>query len=167
MLGTPVTGQMLLLRTIGHISGQVREAPLGYTLIDGRVVVMAGYGRGTHWFRNALAHPDVEIALPGAVLAGRAAEITDITRRRQAFRVLYDALGVVGRTVLPAAASAPDERVDELAEALPIIEITPTAVLPGPYDPGGGFWRYPFAVTLAGILLLTVRRRARRHTRVT
>ncbi len=166
LLGTPATGQMLLLRTVGHKSGQRRQAPVGYALVEGRVVVMAGYGRGTHWFRNAMAHPDVEIALPGAVLAGRAAEITDPARRREAFRVLYDALGVVGRTFLPEAASAPDERIDELAQALPILEITPTAVLPGPYDPGGTFWRYPFAATLAGVLLLSARRRRRRscHT---
>jgi deazaflavin-dependent oxidoreductase (nitroreductase family) len=162
LLLTPVSGQMLVLRTIGRLSGQVREAPVGYTLVDGRVVVMAGYGRSTHWFRNAIAHPEVEIALPGAVLAGRAAEITDRERRRKAFRVLYDALGVVGRTFLPEAASASDERIDELAEALPILEITPTAVLPGPYDPGGSFWRYPLAATLAGCLLLTARRRPSR-----
>ncbi len=167
LLGTPISGQILVLRTIGRRSGQVREAPVGYALVDGRVVVMAGYGRRTHWFGNAIAHPDVEIALPGAVLAGRAAEITDKDRRRTAFRILYDALGMVGRTVLPEAASASDEGIDELAEALPILEITPTAVLPGPYDPGGSFWGYPFAATLVGSVVLIARRRRRLRRRLT
>ena len=48
LLTTPVAGSILLLRTTGRKSGLVREAPLGYTVIDGRVMVVAGYGRGAH-----------------------------------------------------------------------------------------------------------------------
>jgi deazaflavin-dependent oxidoreductase (nitroreductase family) len=159
LLGTPATGYMMLLRTTGHRTGQVREAPVGYAVIDGDVVVMAGYGRGTHWFRNALADPHVEVALPGAVLAGLASEITDRDERRRVFRVLYAALGVVGRAVLPEAAAASDARLDEIADRLPMLRIRPTAVVPGPYDPGGSFWRYPLAASAACALLLAARRR--------
>lgn len=45
LLTSPVAGSILLLRTTGRKTGLVREAPLGYTVIDGRVVVLAGYGR--------------------------------------------------------------------------------------------------------------------------
>jgi hypothetical protein len=71
MLTTTVAGSILLLRTTGWKSGLVREAPLGYAVIDGRVVVVAGYGRSAHWFRNALTNPEVEGLLPGALTAGR------------------------------------------------------------------------------------------------
>src|SRR5450759_227953 len=53
LLTTPVAGSILLLRTTGRKSGLVREAPLGYAVIAGRVVVVAGYGRSAHWFLNA------------------------------------------------------------------------------------------------------------------
>ena len=137
LLTTPVAGSILLLRTTGRKSGLVREAPLGYTVIDGRVVVVAGYGRSAHWFRNALADPEVEVLLPGALIAGRADEITEPDERRAAFRTLIESMGVVGRLTLGDVRGRSDAEVDILAQALPILAITPTAVRLGPFDPGG------------------------------
>jgi len=166
LLSNPLTGSILVLRTTGRKSGLLREAPLGYAVVDGRVVVVAGYGRDCHWFRNALAHPQVEIALPGAVLAGYAEEITDPQLRRRAFRTVVAAMGVVGRLTLPDVDSADDARIDELADAFPLLAITPTEVLPGPYDPDGRFWRIPLGATVLGTAVLgTLWRRAARHGR--
>ncbi len=89
-LATTVAGSILLLRTTGWKCGLVREAPLDYALIDGRVVVVAGYGRSAHWFRNAMANPEVEVLLPGALIAGYAGGITDPDERRAAFRTLIE-----------------------------------------------------------------------------
>ncbi|HET9657767.1 MAG TPA: nitroreductase/quinone reductase family protein [Kineosporiaceae bacterium] len=165
LLSSPVTGSMLVLRTTGRKSGLVREAPLGYAIVDGRVMVVAGYGRDCHWFRNALADPRVEIALPGAVLAGTAEEVTDPDLRRRAFREVLRVEGVVGRLTLGDVAAADDLRVDELATALPVLAITPTAVRPGPYDPGGTFWRIPALATAAGAVLLAAGLRHARTSR--
>ena len=137
LLTTPVAGSILLLRTTGRKSGLVREAPLGYTVIEGRVVVVAGYGRSAHWFRNALADPQVEMLLPGALIAGLAEEITEPDQRRAAFRTLIKSLGVVGRLTLGDVRGKSDAEVDMLAVAFPILAITPTAVRLGPFDPGG------------------------------
>ena len=137
LLTTPVAGSILLLRTTGRKSGLVREAPLGYTVIEGRVVVVAGYGRSAHWFRNALADPQVEMLLPGALIAGLAEEITEPDQRRAAFRTLIKSMGVVGRLTLGDVRGKSDAEVDILAVAFPILAITPTAVRLGPFDPGG------------------------------
>ncbi|WP_407343112.1 nitroreductase/quinone reductase family protein [Pengzhenrongella phosphoraccumulans] len=137
LLATPVAGSILVLCTTGRTSGRVREAPLGYAVIGGRVVVVAGHGRGAHWFRNALADPRVEVLLPGALLAGRADELTDPVERRETFRTVIASMGVVGRLTLGDVAGKGDAEVDVLAEAFPMLAITPTAVLPGPFDPGG------------------------------
>ncbi len=137
LLATPISGSILVLRTTGRKSGLIREAPLGYTVRDGRVVVVAGYGRSTHWFRNTMAHPEVEVLLPGALLAGRAHEITAPDERRAAFRAVVESMGVVGRLTLGDVRDKSDAEVDVLAEALPVLAITPTAVRRGPFDPGG------------------------------
>ena len=137
LLTTPVAGSILLLRTTGRTSGLVREAPLGYAVIDGRVVVIADYGRSAHWFRNALADPEVEVLLPGALIAGRADEITEPNERRAAFRTLIESMGVIGRLTLGDVRGMSDAEVDVLAQALPILAITPTEVRLGPFDPGG------------------------------
>lgn len=163
LLGTPATGSILVLRTTGRKTGLVREAPLGYALMDGAILVVAGYGRGAHWFRNALANPDVEVVLPGAVLAGRAEEISDPVERRAAFRQVITALGVVGRFTVGDVAGGTDERVDRLAEAFPVLRVRPLAVRPGPYDPGGGFWRVLVTATLGGAAaIVAAYRRGRR-----
>ena len=130
-------GSILLLRTTGRKSGLVREAPLGYTVIDGRVVVVAGYGRNAHWFRNALADPEVEVLLPGSRIAGRAVEITEPAELRATFRALVESMGVVGQVTLGDIRGKTDAEVDRLAQGFPVLAIAPTAILPGPFDPGG------------------------------
>jgi deazaflavin-dependent oxidoreductase (nitroreductase family) len=137
LLATPVAGSILLLRTTGRKSGLIREAPLGYAIVDGRVVVVAGYGRSAHWFRNALARPEVEVLLPGARIAGVAEEVTEPDELRAAFRTLVATMGVVGTLTLGDVRGKSDAEVDALAQVLPMLAITPTAVRPGPFDPGG------------------------------
>ncbi len=163
MLTTTVAGSILLLWTTGRTSGLVRETPLGYTVIDGRVVVVAGYGRSAHWFRNALADPEVEVLLPGALIAGRAEEITEPTERRAAFRTLIQSMGVVGRLTLGDVRGKSDTEVDTLAVAFPILAITPTAVRAGPFDPGGIGTRINTALsvllTAAGLAFALSRRK--------
>ncbi len=167
LLATPATGSLLVLRTTGRTSGQVRDAPLAYALIDGKVVVVAGYGRSAHWFRNALSDPRVEVVLPGAVLAGHAEEITDPDERRAAFVTLMRSMGVIGRLTVGDVTTASPGRLDELAAALPTLAITPTGVLDGPYDPGGrATWANAAAVVLetaalAALLLRAVHGRRR------
>jgi deazaflavin-dependent oxidoreductase (nitroreductase family) len=162
LLATPLTGSILVLRTTGRRTGLIRQVPLGYAILDGRIIVVAGYGRASHWFRNALADPRVEVALPGAVLVGSAEESVDPEDRRRAFRAVSGALAVIGRATLGDVEDADDARIDELADAFPVLAITPTGVLPGPYDPGGAFWRLPLGATVVcGAALLSALRHAR------
>jgi len=59
-LGVP----LLLLTTTGAKSGQPRTNPLGYCVVDGRMVVIASYnGAPDHpaWYRNLAANPTVTI----------------------------------------------------------------------------------------------------------
>jgi deazaflavin-dependent oxidoreductase (nitroreductase family) len=164
LLATPVSGSILVLRTVGRKSGLVRAAPLGYAVVDGKVAMIAGYGRAAHWFRNAMANPQVEVALPGAVLAGIAEELTDPFARREAFRAVMGSLGTVGRLTLGDTAAMTDEEIDHFADAFPVLAVTPTAVLPGPYDPGGVFtkatlWLWGGAAVAAVMALRGCRRR--------
>lgn len=75
--------------------------------------------------------------LPGALIAGRAQEITEPDERRAAFRTLIESMGVIGRLTLGDVRGMSDTEVDILALALPILAITATAIRPGPFDPGG------------------------------
>jgi deazaflavin-dependent oxidoreductase (nitroreductase family) len=158
----PFTGSWLLLRTRGRKSGLLREAPLGYAILDGCVYVTAGFGRVTHWYQNVLADPHVEVVLPSAAFAGTAEVVTERHELLRAWRALVRAMGVLGSaTVCPPDAS--DEELIAKIGNLPLIRIRPTGIAAGPTDPGGLFW-----VTLIGVSCLwlfpKVRRLVRRGT---
>ena len=77
--------QCLILRTIGRNSGQPRKFPLIYGR-DGRdFVVVASKGGAPDnpgWYRNLVAHPDVEIQVRDQVLPVRARTATPAEKRR-------------------------------------------------------------------------------------
>lgn len=55
---------LLLLTTIGARSGLPRTTPLGYCMVDGRMVVIASYnGAPNHpaWYTNLVANPTVTV----------------------------------------------------------------------------------------------------------
>jgi deazaflavin-dependent oxidoreductase (nitroreductase family) len=164
LLSTPLAGSMLLLVTRGRTSGQRREAPLCYAVLDGQILVMAGFGHSAHWSRNALAHPEVELVLPGAVLAGRARAVEEDGHRVRAMRTLAASMGLAGRATLGDLTTRTDEEVLILARSLPVLAVTPTAVLPGPYDPGGAATRVVLAAWAVApvVLAALVLRRASR-----
>jgi deazaflavin-dependent oxidoreductase (nitroreductase family) len=59
-LGALFGGRMLLLETVGRSTGRVRRTVIEVVRADPsahRYWVIAGWGRGSDWYRNALAHP--------------------------------------------------------------------------------------------------------------
>jgi deazaflavin-dependent oxidoreductase (nitroreductase family) len=158
---SPVGGSILLLRTHGRRSGLTREAPLGYVVSGGSVYVCAGFGRRTGWLANIGADASVEVVLPGARLRGIAEEVTDRAEYELVLPALMSALGVVGRVTVPDAAAPSGATLDAWFGSLPLVRIRPTAVLPGPWDPGGRGWIAVAALelALAALALLVARRR--------
>ena len=106
--------------------------------------------------------------LPGALLAGLAEEVTEPDERRAAFRTLIATMGVVGTLTLGDVRGKSAAEVDALALALPMLAITPTAVRPGPFDPGGIGTRVNAALwLLIGAAAVTAGLRRRRRGRCT
>ncbi len=141
LFSTPVGGYLLLLRTRGRTSGLMREAPLGYVVIDDAVYCVAGFGRATHWFRNIEGDPHVEVVLPGRAFSGIAEEVTDAAEYVAKMRRLLVTLGQVGTMTMgcdPRTAS--DDELRERARGLPLVRIRATGIAAGPSDPGGLAW---------------------------
>jgi len=139
--GTPFGGYFVLLRTRGRTSGVMREAPLGYGLVDGNVYVMAGFGRRTQWLRNIEADPNVEVILPGRALAGYAEEVSDPAERLRGMRAAAIGCGLVGRATLRLdPRHAADEALLRATAGIPLVRIRPTGIAGGPWDPGGRGW---------------------------
>lgn len=165
-IGTPFGGYILLLRVRGRRSGLLRETPLSYVITEGAVWVLAGFGGRTQWYRNLLADPEVSVILPGRVLACRAEVAVDETTRARILPLMVRATGVPGLMVGCNPWTAPDRRIVELLEGVPLVRLMPLAgsVAPGPDDPGGDAWVWrQAAVALATLALLrSARSRSRR-----
>jgi deazaflavin-dependent oxidoreductase (nitroreductase family) len=147
LMSTPATGYLMILRTRGRKSGEMRDAPLGYTICGDAVYCIAGFGRGTHWLQNLLADGKVEVILPGRSFTGHAEEVTDAGERARVLPQLLRSMGaVVIATGLGNPWRDPDEVIVRKAAAFPLVRIRATGIAAGPEDPRGWFWVVPLAV---------------------
>ena len=165
VMSTPISGYLMLLRTRGHRSGRLRDAPLGYVVSGDGVYCMAGFGRQAHWFRNILADPRVEVVLPDRSFSGLAEEVTDPAERREALPRLLRSMGVVVMaTGLPNPWRSSQDEILRACEQFPLVRIRATGIAAGPHDPGHLGWLVPhlsWLLPAAALVLRRWRRRAR------
>jgi deazaflavin-dependent oxidoreductase (nitroreductase family) len=147
-MSNPLTGYLMILRTRGRKSGEMRDAPLGYTIVGDHVYCIAGFGRPTHWFQNVLADPHVEVILPSRAFSGLAEEVTDPAERCRVLPPLLRSMGVVAGMVGMANPwrDSPEE-IARKCEGMPLVRVRATGIGVGPEDPGGRYWVGPLAVS--------------------
>jgi deazaflavin-dependent oxidoreductase (nitroreductase family) len=166
LIGNPLTGHVMLLRTRGCRSGVLREAPLGYVIRDGLVYCVAGYGERTPWYLNLLAEPGVEVLLPTRRFRGRATPVTDAGEWLGAYRALIASFGLVGRAIVGDVRRMADEDLLARHRSLPVVRVTPDGgdggrIAAGPFDPGGPGWILPYGGALLLAVLWRIRPQAR------
>lgn len=92
-----VGGRILVLGHVGRSSGRRYRTPLNYAEVGGDVYLTAGFGAATDWYRNVLAHPQVEVWLPGRRRTGRADPADDLPDRVALLRAVLVASGFAAR----------------------------------------------------------------------
>ncbi len=85
-LGNPVSGYVMILRTVGRKSGRVRWVPINYAIRNGAIYCVVGFGRTSPWFLNVLACSDIELIMPGGAIAGHVDEVDDEAERSMVLR---------------------------------------------------------------------------------
>jgi deazaflavin-dependent oxidoreductase (nitroreductase family) len=140
-VSTPLTGYLMILRTRGRKSGAWRDAPLGYVVIGDAVYCIAGFGGRTHWYRNILGDPHVQVLLPGRSFSGLAEEVVDAGERAAVLPPLIKSMGLIayGFGLGNPYAQSPVELARRCA-GFPLVRIRATGIAAGPEDPGGRFW---------------------------
>ena len=61
LLVNPLAGYIMVMKTIGRKSGKTYFTPVNYAIHKGNIYCISGGRRTSDWFRNLLAHPDIEI----------------------------------------------------------------------------------------------------------
>jgi deazaflavin-dependent oxidoreductase (nitroreductase family) len=147
-MSNPLTGYLMILRTRGRKSGEVRDAPLGYTIEGDCVYCIAGFGRRANWFQNLLADPHVEVILPGRAFSGLAEEVTDAAERSRVLPALMRSMGVIaGMVGMGNAWRDTPEEIVRKCEGMPLVKVKATGIAAGPEDPGGKYWIVPLAAS--------------------
>lgn len=127
-LGFLMGHRFVLIHHTGRVSGRPRDVVVEVVREDGdSVVVCSGWGEGSQWFQNVMAHPDVviEVASSRREVRGRQlspdegeAEMLDYARRHpSAARRLSGYMGFP--------ADGRDETYREVGRSLPFVRFDP------------------------------------------
>jgi deazaflavin-dependent oxidoreductase (nitroreductase family) len=154
-----ITGRVMVIVTTGRRTGRVRRFPVTYAPADGHLHCLAGFGANTHWYRNVLAHPDVELWMPGGRWRGHA-EPLPTEGNLSAVRDVFKA-SAFASTVFEGinASTVSDDELRAMAVRFPLVRITLTERVQGPRYADLA-WIWPVA---AAAILLAGAIRARHH----
>lgn len=74
-------GRIMVIKHCGRKSGREYLTPVNYTVSEGEIYCMAGFGSISDWYRNMLVYPRVELWLPEGKRMMCAEDITDSENR--------------------------------------------------------------------------------------
>jgi deazaflavin-dependent oxidoreductase (nitroreductase family) len=139
-VGNPITGYIMVLKTIGRKTGKVRYTPVNYAIVNGDLYCMAGFGSGTHWYRNLQSQPDIEIIMPSGLLEGIAEDFPNTEEAVRIMRQLLKNSGFAGFFAGFNPYSISEGELRDRMKEYPLVRIRPTGVGIGAGDPGGWLW---------------------------
>ena len=115
---------------------------------------MAGFGKGTHWYRNLQAQPNIEIIIPSSALAGVAEDATNSEEAILILRQLLKNSGFAGFFAGFNPYSTSDTEFREKTKQFPLVRIRPTGVGSGAGDASGWLWVLSLVVSVVVLWLL-------------
>jgi deazaflavin-dependent oxidoreductase (nitroreductase family) len=153
------TGRIMVLTHTGRRSGQRRQNPVNYAILNGDVYCTAGFGAKSDWYRNLRANPEVEVWLPDSWYSGLAEDVTGCPGSTTIMRQVLIASGFAARAEGINPQTFSDEEIERATSDYRLVRIHLTAPRTGPGGPGDLAWVWP----LATFLLLMFRPRRRRR----
>lgn len=145
-------GRLMVLTHIGRRSGIRHRQPLNYSIVDGEVYCLAGFGRVSDWYKNILANPNVEIWLPDGWWAGVAEDVSDSPDRLRLLREGIIASGLAGYAAGLDIGKMSDAELDAVSKDYRLIHIRKTQPRSGQDGPGDLQWTVP----TSAVVLLTL-----------
>ncbi len=149
-----VGGRILVLTHVGRKTGKRRRTPLNYAVVDGDVYLTAGFGSGTHWYRNILANPEVEVWMPDGWWTGSATDISDSENRNELLRQVLIGSGFAAWIAGMRPKTDSDQKLAAATEEYRLLRIRRDRALTGRGGPGDLAWIWPLATTILLLILL-------------
>jgi deazaflavin-dependent oxidoreductase (nitroreductase family) len=140
----------------GRRSGRQYRTPLNYAMVKGDIYCLAGFGRATDWYRNALATPNLQVWMRDGWWEASAVDVTDAPQRIQLIRAVLIGSGFATYVAGINPRRLSDVQLDEKTSDYRLLKLERMTARTGPGGPGDLAWVWPWA---AGLLLLVFRRR--------
>jgi deazaflavin-dependent oxidoreductase (nitroreductase family) len=150
-------GAIMVIKHHGHKTGLTRYAPVNYAAAGDQVYCTAGFGPATHWYRNLMANPEVELWLPDGRWRGIAEDASDDPQRVTWLRKVLVASGFAGPLFGFNPRRMTDGQIEGMLDTYRLVRIRKTAPITGPGGPGDLAWVWPLSTLL--LLGLLLRRR--------
>jgi deazaflavin-dependent oxidoreductase (nitroreductase family) len=153
-VGNPISGYIMVLKTIGRKSELVRYAPVNYAILDGNVYCLSGLGKIAHWYKNLTANPQIEIIMPSGTVSGNAVTVTDADQRLSIMRQILKNSGFASFMAGINAFTISGEDLREKGKEMIVIGITPNGIYSGAVDPGGWLWVWLIVATIVALVII-------------
>ena len=123
LISNPLTGRIMVLKTIGRKTGKIRYTPVSYARIDESIYCYQGRHLKGKWYLNILANPQVELLLPSCLLVGYAEEVSDPNEAAFAIRQILRGSGLGGFIYGFNPFTATDYVLQKKISGIPVIRI--------------------------------------------
>ena len=146
--GNPLSGYIMVLKTIGRKTGRVRYAPVNYTIYKGKVYCLSGGRQTSDWYKNLYADPEIEVILPSRNIYARMDEIFDPDEKALIARQVLKNAGFAGFFEGYNPFTISDEDLKRKVHDLPVLRFTPLGLGNGASDAGGWAWVWTVLVSI-------------------
>lgn len=149
----------MVITHTGRKTGLRRQTPVNYAIVNGEIYCVAGFGPVSDWYRNLLAHPQVEVWLPEGWWAGQAEDVSNSPENLRLKRQVLIASGFAARAAGIDPLHISDEELARQTADYRLVHIRRQEARTGPEGPGDLAWVWPLATLL--LLPLALRRKQR------
>jgi deazaflavin-dependent oxidoreductase (nitroreductase family) len=154
-------GRLMVIEHVGRKTGTRYCTPVNYTVDNGDLYCVVGFGDHTDWYRNVLARPEIAVWLPDGRWEAHAGDASDDPRRLQVMRsVLLDS-GFAAPLIGLHPRRIGDDDLAAATATYRLLRIHPVRRSDAPDGPGdlAWVWRPLIAALAIGYLLGRARRR--------
>jgi len=124
-LGGLMGKSTLVLTTTGRRTGRMRATPVNYWEAGGTFYLIAGSGTHADWYRNLVAHPEVEVHVGRRHLKAIASPLTDLREKAHVLWLLGQKSPAAAERYFGIARGAAEEDLLSLAEQRAVVAIRP------------------------------------------
>ncbi len=154
-----VGGQMMVLVHRGRRSGREYRTPLNYAVVNEHVYCLAGFGKATDWYRNALAATSIQVWLPNGWWEAIPADVSNDPERIPLLRAVLIGSGFASYVAGIDPRRLSDDQLHEKTGEYQLLRLELATPRTGPGGPGDLAWVWPLT---SGLALLALCRRLRR-----